>query len=104
MMWFFKNIEIDTSKIERSIKEVVELIESSEAFAWEDLSGEEVCMDLKLALERIREKKAIDLDHIDLLIAPTGAIQELAIDSGWGDAFLAHAAIFDEFKKETKLA
>lgn len=36
-----------------------------------------------------------DPDELRLLFAPTGALQEIAIDNGWGEAFLRIAAIWE---------
>lgn len=36
-----------------------------------------------------------DADELRLLFAPTGALQEIALENGWGEAFLRIAAIWD---------
>ncbi|HQZ99654.1 MAG TPA: hypothetical protein PLJ62_05620 [Thermoflexales bacterium] len=43
-----------------------------------------------------RAQTFADYDELRLLFAPTGALQEIAIDNGWGEAFLRIAAIWEE--------
>jgi hypothetical protein len=43
------------------------------------------------------------LSDLALLFAPTGAIQEVAVSSGWGTEFLALATKFDEVASKVRL-
>ena len=87
-MWQFTKRSIDPTRLEECLLKVIERIESSEGSIWAGLSGEEVCMDLKLSIEKAKQSKEIDLDHLKMLFAPTGPIQDISIDNGWGDEYL----------------
>ena len=39
------------------------------------------------------------LDRLEILFAPTGMLQEVSTDSGWGDEFLDVASDFDRAAK-----
>ena len=39
-------------------------------------------------INHIEENMGIDIEEIKLLIAPTGDIQEISIDNGWGEEFI----------------
>ncbi|MEZ4442294.1 MAG: hypothetical protein R3B72_24580 [Polyangiaceae bacterium] len=45
---------------------------------------------------RIRDLEQGHEPSLGVLFAPTGPMQELAISSGWGEAFLALAERYDE--------
>lgn len=47
-------------------------------------------------LEAIAGCGTVKLLPIQMLFAPTGSLQEVSIESGWGDEFLQLAARFDE--------
>jgi hypothetical protein len=44
----------------------------------------------------IDNKMEIDINKLKLLIAPTGAVQEISIDNGWGKEFLKISGKIDE--------
>ena len=47
-------------------------------------------------LRRIEVGETIKLRSLEALFLPTGSLQEVSIESGWGDVFLSLAARFDE--------
>src|SRR3954447_18266210 len=51
--------------------------------------------DVTRHLARVAAGDLAGLDDLDLLFAPTGALQEISIDRGWGDEFPQLAARFD---------
>lgn len=58
----------------------------------------QAAQEIDRALERLRLGE-LRIGDVSILFAPTGPMQELAISSGWGDAFLALADKFDEAAK-----
>jgi hypothetical protein len=46
-------------------------------------------------LRRIEADEAVDRQHLSLLFAPTGQLQETSIDNGWGAVFLRLAEAVD---------
>ena len=39
----------------------------------------------------------MDINFLDRLFAPTGMLQEVSIDNGWGTKFLRISEVIDEF-------
>jgi hypothetical protein len=60
------------------------------------VSDDELLMDLAIAIEAIEKGKRFNKRNLKMLFAPTGPIQEIAIDEGWGDRYLELAALFDQ--------
>lgn len=66
-------------------------------FSWSRWkTGSEAVAELSEIIRRIEAAETIKLLPIQMLFAPTGSLQEVSIDSGWGDAFLALSARFDD--------
>lgn len=98
-MWPFTKKSIAPEHFEECLVKVIERIESSEDSIWAGLGGDEVCLDLKAAIEEIKEGKEIDLGHLKMLFAPTGPIQEISMDNGWGDEYIKLSGQFDTLIK-----
>ena len=60
---------------------------------WDDQA--EALAEIDALLSQIRDVGLCDAPALTRLFLPTGAIQEVAESSGWGDAFLALATCFD---------
>ncbi len=58
-------------------------------------SGEEAVDDINRHIGRLRRGDPSHIDDLTVLFAPTGSLQEIAINSGWGEAFLDLSARFD---------
>lgn len=101
-MWPFKTKKFDTESFYDCIQVTIEKIEASEDSIWAGLSGQEVVMDLKFAVEKVKEGKEYDRGHISMLYAPTGSIQEIAIDNGWGEEFLRISSNFDKINNQPR--
>ena len=61
---------------------------------------DEIREKVELELARIRMSEPINTKLLNFLFAPTGAIQETAIDNGWGEEFLRISEIVDQFVVE----
>ncbi|WP_433064191.1 hypothetical protein [Dactylosporangium sp. CS-033363] len=65
-------------------------------FAWSSFLDRDAALtELDALTERVRTSGEVP-SALRILFAPTGPIQEVAISSGWGDAFLTLADRFDE--------
>jgi hypothetical protein len=58
---------------------------------------EEVIRKLEVEISKAGNAKPIDVYKLELLFAPTGVIQKISIDNGWGTKFLRLAEVVDEF-------
>ncbi len=66
-------------------------------FAWSELDdAAKAISDIGSHLDCIERNDFSRLPELTLLFAPTGAIQEVAVSSGWGDEFLDLADRFDK--------
>jgi hypothetical protein len=56
---------------------------------------EELVADLRDHADRLRQGDRSRLPDLRVLFLPTGALQEIAISSGWSDRYLSLASRFD---------
>jgi hypothetical protein len=60
------------------------------------MSVAEISDELESEVVKAKTSQPVDTKRISFLFAPTGVIQETAMDNGWGDEFLRIAAIIDQ--------
>ena len=58
---------------------------------------EEIIQDLESEIAKAKNTQSINSELLGLLFAPTGAIQEAAIDNGWTEEYLKISEIIDQF-------
>ena len=63
-------------------------------------SQEEIINELDNHILKIKSEDFSNLGELIILFAPTSDLQEISIDSGWGDLFLSIAERFDSAIKE----
>jgi hypothetical protein len=83
-----------------AFEKTIALLENSEDSAWANYSVREAVEILQSALESCRQTQKISSSgrsQINFLFLPTGALQEIAIDNGWGDEYLEIAAVIDKY-------
>ena len=71
------------------------LLQNSQDSLYAHLSVDEVITALQTIQTKFEQTGILDKVQLELLFAPTGPIQEIAIDNGWGDEFLKFAAKID---------
>lgn len=59
-------------------------------------TAQDLIMDLNNYIKRAEELDETVITEINLLFAPTGALQEISINNGWSDGFIKIAERFDE--------
>ena len=57
----------------------------------------EIIAKLESIVLRVKDTQVVDVTRLGFLYAPTGVIQDTAIDNGWGEEFLRIAEIIDQF-------
>src|SRR4051812_14637105 len=57
---------------------------------------------IKLRLANSGPIEKLELDQLGILFGPTGSIQEVSIDNGWGDKFLELAQEIDQLSDSIK--
>jgi hypothetical protein len=84
-------------KILTTLKRALELVGASRSSVWAGGSLEEIAAQLRAAIAAVESRTLLDRDELRVLFAPTGPLQELSIDNGWGDEFLSLAQQVDAF-------
>ena len=80
-----------------ALEETISYLRKSQSSPWAPLSVEEIVTRLETELAKARNAKPMDVNLLDRLFAPTGLIQEISIDNGWGTKFLRISEVVDQF-------
>ena len=83
--------------IVQALMRTLTLVESSTDSAWSHTPAADVAEELRRAIAALEAGKGLDRRGLALLFAPTGPIQEISFDNGWGDEGLVLAAAVDEY-------
>ena len=92
---------MEVEELIRALESTIRFLRNSRASAWANMSIEEMIQELESAVDRIANSQPMDAKLLALLFAPTGAIQETAIDNEWGDDFLKISEIVDRFTTDS---
>ncbi len=73
------------------LEEVVVILETSDTnLAWSGYNSEvEIIIELRDHIEKLEANELTTIAEIKLLFTPTSSLQDIAIQSGWGEDFLA---------------
>lgn len=79
------------------LEEVVVIIETSDTnLAWSGYDSEaEIILALRDHIEKLGVNELTTIAEIKLLFAPTSSLQDIAIQSGWGEDFLVISSKVD---------
>ena len=80
-----------------ALEETISSLKTSQSSAWSDMPVEEIIRRLEREAAKARNLKPMDVILLERLFAPTGVIQEISIDNGWGAKFLRIAEVVDQF-------
>ena len=88
---------IDFNEVSQVVEEVItRLNENGVNTGRSSFSSPQATLhELNGLLTRVRRHDRSTLPQLQILFAPTGDIQEIALSSGWGDRFLDLASRFD---------
>jgi hypothetical protein len=87
--------KMHTDSLRRALERTCELLFSSEESIWSPLSPKEVADNLMLILSAIDRGHSLDRVALSAEFAPTGTIQEIAMENGWHDEYMRLAAVVD---------
>ena len=79
----------------QTLEMLMVLVEGSGDSAWASMDKEAVVKKINKQIRRMKKGKAGNLVELRVLLAPTGPIQEISIDNGWGERFLELAGEID---------
>lgn len=83
-----------------AFEEIIELLDKSEDTIWANYTVEEAREILQTELENYRQTHELSESakyRINFLFLPTGALQEISIDNGWGNKYVKIADVFDKY-------
>ena len=84
-------------KLIAALEETSSYLKTSQSSDWSNMPVEEIIRRLETEAAKARNLKLMDLNLLDRLFAPTGVIQEISIDNGWGTEFLHISEVVDQF-------
>ncbi len=89
----------DADEVIRVLTEVIDIVARPDTdVTWSGYdTPEEAAAELRDLIDRIRDPRTARsaVREISLLFLPTGALQEIAISSGWGNTYLTLAERMD---------
>ena len=88
---------MEIEKLIFTLEETIYYLRGSHSSDWAHLSIEELMRRLEAEVVKAKNLKPIDVNLLERLFAPTGVMQEISIDNGWGTEFLRISQVIDEF-------
>jgi hypothetical protein len=88
---------MDIEKLVAVLEETISYLKTSQSSDWSNLPVEEIVRRLEREIAKARGLKPMDVNLLERLFAPTGAIQEISIENGWGTRFLRISEVVDQF-------
>ena len=83
-----------------TLDETIRLVKSSQSSDGASMFVQEIIRELESEITRAKNSEQINTKLLSFLFAPTGSIQEISIDNGWGDDFLRISGVIDEVLSE----
>jgi len=81
----------------KALEQTILFLRQSEDSLWSSLSVDEIIEQLENELSKIKNSQKIDVKRLSYLFAPTGSIQDVSIDNGWGNEFIELSNVIDLF-------
>lgn len=78
-----------------ALDEILSQLETSSDSSYSTKTVQELKREISEIKKCISLEEPIAAARLSLLLAPTGCLQETAIDNGWGDVFLKVADVLD---------
>jgi hypothetical protein len=91
---------VEIEKLISALEEILVLLWNSRSSDYTHMSVDEIIEKLEFELTRVKMSEPLNAILLSFLFAPTGAIQDTAIDNGWGEEFLRISEIVDQFTSD----
>jgi len=88
---------VEIEKLIAALEDAIRYLRVSGSSAWASMSVDEMIQALETELAKCRDSGRYDAHNLAFLFAPTGPLQEAAIDNGWGEEYLRISADIDQF-------
>lgn len=86
-----------TEKLISALEETVSFLLHSQSSMYAGLTVEEIIEKLESEIAKAKNDKPVDERLLTHLFAPTGVIQDTAVDNKWGDEFLRISEVVDQY-------
>ncbi len=93
--WLRNKKKRKDEEILQIFEELLVHLDSSHESAYSGLAPEQLSVLIRRERDNLKSGDRVDYIKLKGLFGPTGPIQEISIDNGWGDSFLLLAARFD---------
>lgn len=78
------------------LQEVHALLNKSDKIPWDASNPEKASTSIQIAIAQLTSKQKVDKNHLKLLFAPTGCLQECSMANNWETEYLNLSKKFDE--------
>ena len=90
---------METERLISALEETISYLRTSQSSLLSHMPIEEIIRRLEAEVGKAKNSKPMDINLLDRLFVPTGAIQEISIYNGWGTKFLRISEVVDEFTR-----
>jgi hypothetical protein len=88
---------MEIEKLIFALEETISYLRISRSSDWATISAEDIIRRLESEVVKAKNLKPMDVNLLEHLFVPTGVIQEISIDNGWGTKFLRISEVIDQF-------
>ena len=88
---------MEVDKLVSALNETISFLRNTGASDRLSMPVDEVIRRLEAEVDKAKNAKPIDVNFLDRLFAPTGVIQKVSIEKGWGTKFLRLSEVVDQF-------
>jgi hypothetical protein len=88
---------MEIEKLISALEQTISYLRKSESSDPSQMPIEEIIRRLEAEATKAKNLKPVDVNFLDRLFAPTGVIQQIALDNGWGTKFLRISEVIDQF-------
>jgi hypothetical protein len=88
---------MEIEKLIYALEETISYLRTSHSSDWAPMPVEDIIRRLEAEVVKAKNLMPMDVNFLDRLFAPTGVIQEISIDNGWGTRFLRISEVVDQF-------
>lgn len=88
---------MEIEKLVHALEETILRLQKSSSSIGSSMPVEEIVKRFEAEVGKARNLRPVDVNLLERLFAPTGVIQEISIDNGWGTKFLHVAKVIDQF-------
>jgi hypothetical protein len=91
---------VDIDNLVWALEKTLLFLQESDSSFWSSLSVQEIIYELESELDKAKNLQQVDLKRLGFLFAPTGVLQETAIDNNWALQYLELSKIIDNYTNE----